>query len=165
MNLRQLRPDDWRDLRDIRLEALRDHPGSFFARLEEVTRRTQADWVAMLANPDMASFGLFDGEALAGLTAIYLDKSDPSGATAALGSSFIRPAWRGRGFAARCYAERLAWARERGVARVTVGHRASNEPSRRAMIAAGFVETDRVSYRWPDGTEEDDVRYELQLPR
>lgn len=163
MIVRQLGLGDWQANREIRLEALADSPGSYFTSQAEAAARSDAEWQAMVADPNMAIFGLYDGLALAGLTAVYIDRDDPSRRTAGLAMSFIRPAWRGRGFAARLYAPRLDWARAQGAARVRVSHRASNEPSRRAMIAAGFREVGREAYRWPDGTVEDDVRYELML--
>lgn len=161
--MRRLGPADWEANRAIRLEALAQHPGAYFTSHAEAAARSEAQWRAMVDDPDMAIFGLFDGDTPAGLTAAFIDRKDFTRATAGLAMSYIRPAWRGRGLAALFYAARLAWAREQGCARVVVGHRASNEPSRRAMLAAGFVETHRTPYRWPDGAQEDDVEYELRL--
>ena len=41
--------------------------------------------------------------------------------------------------------------------------RAGNEPSRRAMLAAGFQEIGRRDHVWPDGAAVEDVQYELVL--
>lgn len=79
---RRLAPEDWRENRAIRLEALAEFPGNYFTTLAEVEKRSEADWHAMLVDPKMAIFGLFDGEQLAGLTAIYVSDVDPSGRTA-----------------------------------------------------------------------------------
>ncbi len=163
MIVRRLAAADWEANREIRLEALADSPGNYFTSRAEAARRTDDEWRAMLADPDMAVFGLFDGDALAGLTAIYVDGADPERRTAGLAMSYIRPAWRGRGLTALLYAARLGWARERGMARVHVSHRASNAPSRRAIERHGFVRIGADPYDWPDGVTEDNVRYELLL--
>jgi RimJ/RimL family protein N-acetyltransferase len=164
MITRQLTPADWEANREIRLEALAECPGNYFTPLAEAEARSEAQWRAMLADPDRAVFGLYDGDALAGVTAIYIARDvDPDGSAAGLAMSYIRPEWRGRGLAALLYAARLDWARQRGVTRVGVSHRASNEPSRRAIERQGFTRIGAEPYDWPDGVTEDNVRYELLL--
>ena len=163
MIVRRLGPEDLDANREIRLEALAEFPGNYFTSLAEAQARTEEDWRAMLADPKMAIFGLYDGEALAGLTAIYIADEDPSGRTAGFAMSYIRPAWRGRGHAATLHKARLDWARANRMTRVIVSHRASNEPSRRAIERSGFTRTGATPYRWPDGVEEDNVEYEMRL--
>ncbi|MEZ0242805.1 MAG: GNAT family N-acetyltransferase [Sphingomonas sp.] len=163
MIARRLGPDDLEANRAIRLEALAEFPGNYFTSLAEAEARTQDDWRAMLTDPKMAIFGLFDGEALAGLTAIYIADADPSGKTAGFAMSYIRPAWRGQGHAATLHKARLDWAREKGMTRVIVSHRASNAPSARAIARSGFTRTGATPHLWPDGVEEDNVEYELTL--
>jgi RimJ/RimL family protein N-acetyltransferase len=163
MIVRRLTVGDWEANREIRLEALAECPGNYFTPLAEAQARNEADWRAMLSDPDMAIFGLFDGDALAGLTAIYVSGEDPSRRTGAFAMSYIRPAWRGRGLAPLLHRARLDWARASGMTRVIVSHRASNTPSRKAIERSGFTRTGARSYRWPDGVEEDDVQYELRL--
>lgn len=164
MEIRRLTPADWRANRAIRLEALAECPGNYFTSLAEAEARSDDEWRAMLENPDLAIFGLFDGDQLAGLTAIYIDGDDPDGRTAGLAMSYIRPGYRGRGLTALLYRARLGWARERGCTRVIVSHRASNTPSRRAIERHGFTRTGSRSHVWPDGVAEEDIQYELMLP-
>jgi RimJ/RimL family protein N-acetyltransferase len=161
--VRRLWPADWRANREIRLEALADSPGAYFTSAAEAAARSDAQWQAMVADPDMAVFGLFEAEQLVGLTAIYIDKDDPAGRTAGLAMSYIRPAWRARGLTRLLYEARLDWARERGLARVRVSHRDGNEPSRRAILAHGFRRVGATPHRWPDGATADNVSYELLL--
>ncbi len=161
--IRRLMPDDWQANREIRLEALAKHPGNYFTTLAEAEARTEADWRAMLNSPTLVTFGLFDGDALAGLTAVYIADEDPSGRTAGFAMSYIRPAWRGQGLSALLHRTRLDWARANGMTRVLVSHRASNVPSARAIARSGFTRTGATPYRWPDGVEEDNIEYELML--
>lgn len=163
MIVRRLTSDDWIPNREIRLEALAEFPGNYFTSLAEAQARTDEDWRAMLADPKMAIFGLYDGDMLAGLTAIYIADEDPTGKTAGFAMSYIRPEWRGQGHAATLHKARLDWARANGMTRVIVSHRASNTASRKAIERSGFTRTGAVPHRWPDGTEEDNVEYALRL--
>lgn len=163
VSMRRLGPEDLKANRQIRLEALSEFPGNYFTSLADAEARTEADWRAMLTDRKMAIFGLFDGDALAGLTAIYIADEDPTGRTAGFAMSYIRPAWRGQGHAAALHKTRLDWARANGMTRVIVSHRASNEPSRKAIERSGFTRIGARKHLWPDGVEEDDVQYELML--
>ena len=78
--------------------------------------------------------------------------------------SYIEPAYRGRGFARLFYEARLDWARSRGAfKRIRVSYRRSNEVSRRANQRYAFAETDALQRMWPDGMQDDEVVYELDL--
>ncbi|NML06158.1 GNAT family N-acetyltransferase [Sphingomonas sp. G-3-2-10] len=161
---RRLTVADWQANRAIRIEAVAANPGLYFTTLAELEARSDDAWRAMLENPDLAIFGLYDGDLLVGVTAAYVDRdADPTGRTAGLAMSYIRPAWRGRGLTSLLYAPRLDWAREQGCARIHVTHRASNIPSMRAILRHGFVLTGREVHLWPDGEEEENCRYELML--
>jgi RimJ/RimL family protein N-acetyltransferase len=163
VSIRRLSVDDWQAGRAIRLQALAECPGNYFTSLAEAEARDDDDWRAMLANPRMATFGLFVGNLLAGLTAIYIADEDPSNRTAGFAMSYLRPEWRGRGFARRLHEVRLDWARANNMVRVIVSHRASNAASRAAILRSGFRRIRAEPYLWPDGVTEDDVRYELML--
>jgi len=163
--LRALAPEDWRALRALRLHALATEPGVFFRHYDEEVGLTDEAWIELATGDDTRCvFGLFDGEQLIGISAVYTDRDDPTGATAGLGMSYVLPAYRRRGLVSRLYEARLDWVRARPrFARAAVGHRSSNDASRRAIERFGFVHTHDIPHRWPDGSEEDDVCYELRL--
>ncbi len=164
ISIRQLQPSDAEMFRDLRLEALQASPGAFSSSFEREKDLPLSRWRELLAAPDGAVFGLFDGTAMIGLTAIYTDRKDSSGETAALAMSYVRPSYRGQGLSALFYDARLAWSRAQpDLRRVRVGHRASNEASRRAILRHGFVLTGRSNHLWPDGVAEDHLHYELLL--
>lgn len=161
--IRPLRPAEWTRLRDLRLKALAESPGNFFATLADARDGPQGRWLEMLESDDGVIFVLFDGDAPIGLTAVYVDRAIPERDTAGLGMTWIEPAYRGQGLSRLIYRARVAWAREMGMRRIIVSHRDGNEPSRRAMLAAGFRETRRAAHDWPDGARADNVSYELPL--
>lgn len=161
IEIRRLRPDEWQEFRRIRLTSLAVDPGAFVRTADEENARPESHWKEMLESDDGAVFGLFDGPALVGITAVYIDRAIPARDTAALGMTWLHPDFRGKGLSCRMFEHRLAWARDKGVARIAVAHRAGNEPSRRAILAHGFRPTGRALHRWPDGAEAARLDYEL----
>jgi RimJ/RimL family protein N-acetyltransferase len=129
----------------LRLHALRTEPGVYFSSYETEVDGDERSWIA-LASGDEAHqlFGLFDGARLIAISGVFTDVQDTTGSTALLGMSYVLPEYRGRGLALRCYEARLAWARARPrFVRAIVGHRRSNEATRRAIEHFGF--------RWTGG--------------
>lgn len=163
--LRELVRSDWPALREIRLHALRTEPGVYFSRYADEAAQADEHWMSLATGDEKHQlFGLFDGEELVGISRVSVDRNDTTGTTAELGTSFIAPEYRGRGLVRKLYEARLAWARARPqFLRVAVGHRRSNEPSRRAIERFGFRWVGDRPHRWPDGSDEDYVDYELLL--
>jgi RimJ/RimL family protein N-acetyltransferase len=111
-------------------------------------------------------FGLFEGRKLIGITGVFTDRGDSSGATAIFAMSFIEPEYRRRGLSRLLYEARLDWVRAQPqFERVVVTHRESNEASGHANQAFGFNRVGRESRTWPDGAVEDDIIYELRIVR
>ena len=165
VNIRELTEDDWLALRELRLHALRSEFGLFFKHPDEEAALSEDEWRAWAAGDDTRQvFGLFDGERLVGITGTFTDIDDPTGRTVGFGMSYLSPEYRGRGLANLLYEVRLAWVRARPhVRRVVVGHRRSNTASRRMIEKFGFRWTEDIPHHWPDGTDDDDVCYELLL--
>jgi RimJ/RimL family protein N-acetyltransferase len=136
----------------------------FAGSLSEHEQDPPEHWQDTISGLGNQVFGLFDGDLLIGITAVFADRNDPTGKTALLAMSFILPPYRGRGFSRLLYEARLDWIRVRPqFERVVVSHRASNEASRRANQRYGFIPMSRSAHQWPDGTNEDEVFYELRL--
>lgn len=164
ITIRELHPDEWEIFRDLRLAALRAARGVYGSRYEDAVKRTEAVWRHTVRGERNQSFGLFDGTRMIGITSVFQWDEDASGETAILASSFILPDYRGRDLSRMLYDARLAWLRGRSdFRRVVVGHRLSNEASRRANQHYPFQEFRREPHAWPDGTVEDEVFYEMML--
>jgi RimJ/RimL family protein N-acetyltransferase len=164
IHIRALEPEEWIAFREIRLRALAHSPGAFFTSQAQAEALSDDAWRWMVAGENHQTFGLFDGEALVGVTGIVPDSTDESGETAVFVMSYIQPAYRNRGLSRLFYEARLAWARaHRRYRRVVVSHRASNVASMKANQRFGFRHIETVSHEWPDGIVEDDIRYELIL--
>jgi RimJ/RimL family protein N-acetyltransferase len=164
ITIRTFAPPEWTLFREFRLAALYAAPGVFSSAFESEQAAPDSYWRAMLTDPTAGVFGLFDDGSLVGLTAVFTARTDPHRQTAVLAMSFILPEYRGQGLSAMLYDARLDWVRTRpGFRRVIVGHRLSNDVSRRANQRHGFQLIDRTSRVWPDGVEEDELTYELRL--
>jgi RimJ/RimL family protein N-acetyltransferase len=162
ITIRALDASDWRALRELRLLALQTEPGVFFASYDGEVGLPEDEWQRRIAGAGCIVFGLFAGSDLIGITGVVADRDDPSGQTAVLVMSYIRPAYRGRGLTVLLYDARLKWiASQPQFTHTIVSHRASNEASGRAIRRHGFSFIDRITRTWPDGTTEDEVRYRL----
>jgi RimJ/RimL family protein N-acetyltransferase len=165
VTMRPLVRSDWRALKELRLLALSTEPGVFFSSHEREVGAADDVWQSLAAGGDgLQVFGAYDGAELVGITGVFTHRDDPTGATAALGMTYLLPQYRGQGLSARFYETRLRWIREQPrFTRVAVSHRRSNEASRRAIQRAEFVPIGQTSRTWPDGGVEDEVMYELPL--
>jgi RimJ/RimL family protein N-acetyltransferase len=162
MNVRAIAPSEWQAFRDFRLVALKSAPGAYETTYAHAAARSEDDWRSLLSPERQQMFGLFDGDRLIGITAVFTSREDVT--TAMLAMSFILPEYRGKRLSRLLYEARLDWVRERGTfRRVVVGHRASNKASEGAMRTAGFQPTHREPRTWPDGVTEDEIWYELRL--
>lgn len=165
IHIRPLNPSEWQLLREFRLAAVKATPGVFFKSYEEESTYPPEKWQENIQGHSHQVFGLFDDSKLIGITGVfpYLEE-DPSGATAILGMSAILPEYRGKGFSKLLYQARLDWLRTKPqFKRVLVHHRASNKVSGEANKHFGFVRIGTALQRWPDGTEEEEIIYELKL--
>jgi RimJ/RimL family protein N-acetyltransferase len=167
MTLRPLTESDWAALRRIRLHALQTEPGVYSSTYDLECEKTGEDWRWLAVGDERHQlFGLFEGETIAGITAVFADRDDPSGQTAVLAMSYISPAHRGQGLSRSFYEARLNWIRSKPqFTRVRVSHRRSNDASRRANQRFGFREIGTRETAWPDGGVEEEVRYEMAIER
>ena len=162
--IRELHPDEWALFRDFRLAALQATPGVYGTRYDEAVTRPESQWRSTVRGTSNQSFGIFDRGSLIAITSVFTWVEDPTGETAILASSFILESHRGRGLSRMLYDARLHWITARPqFKRVVVGHRLSNEPSRRANQHYPFRTFRRESHAWPDGTVEDEVYYEMRI--
>jgi GNAT superfamily N-acetyltransferase len=159
--IRQFLPEEMKVYRSMRLEALQLEPGLFGNSYALEAGFTDDDWMDRVNNPTRATFGLYCGDELIGITAIVRDKDNP--AEAYMTQSYIRKQHRGKGLSHMLYQARLEWARQRGLKQLSIGHRESNQASKAANQHYGFTFSHREAREWPDGSREDMLYYVLEL--
>ncbi|OJW81377.1 MAG: hypothetical protein BGO69_13855 [Bacteroidetes bacterium 46-16] len=146
----------------MRLEALELEAGMFGSNLAHELAFSDEQWLSRITNPDAGCFGLFHGDELIGITGIVIDnKERPEDAQ--MTQSYIRKAYRGKGLSRMLYDIRLQWAREHGIKRLLIGHRASNHASKAANQHYGFTYIHSETRTWGDGETMDNLYYELWL--
>jgi GNAT superfamily N-acetyltransferase len=136
VEIRRVRADEWRELRDLRLEALQDSPDAFWTLHEEAVQRTDDDWREWTTFP--CHVALEDGR-LVGMVAAFANEDDPK--TAELIAMFVTPAARGRGIGAALVDAQLAWARAEGFERVSLMVNVEQGSAFRLYERCGFRDT------------------------
>jgi RimJ/RimL family protein N-acetyltransferase len=155
---------DWEIFRQIRLQALREHPDVYLGSYKDAVVRTEREWKEMLDGKGKCIFGLFDGDTMIGLAAVFTSRDDPSGQSGVLAMDYVDPAYRDRRLSGLLYQARIDWAKQhRPFKRLFISHREGNEASRRANQSFGFKYVGKEEVNWPDGTKAPDYLYELDL--
>ncbi len=158
-HIRQFDTNDREIYRSIRLEALLKEPAVYGSNYKREAAFRDEEWEKRLNNPDSASFGLYYGDRLIGTTGIVV--SDPGKGT--LIASYICKEHRGKGLSSLLYQARIDWAKAIGLTHLIVSHRKSNHASKAANQRFGFRYTHEEITTWPDGIEEANIFYCLDL--
>jgi len=158
--------DEWEALRDLRLEALQDSPGSFSSIFEKEKKRPERHWRNTAHSDECTVFGLFIDDVPVGIIGITTMSADATGQTAVLWGTYIQPAYRGNGLTKPLYKTAIAYAKARtDWNRLVISHRDSNIASKKATLSHGFKYTISENKNWPDGTSEPESFYEMDLTK
>jgi GNAT superfamily N-acetyltransferase len=150
MEVRRVRPEEWRALRDVRLRALADAPSAFETRYEEARLRPDGRWIdsaAASADGDrQAMFLAWDGDEVVGIAGTYVE---PDG-NRWLISMWTDPAQRGRGVGRGLVEAVVAFARAAGSTELLLEVTSGNDAAHALYRACGF-EDDGPGLPHPDG--------------
>ena len=156
VQIRRVRPEEWRQLRELRLDALRDAPYAFVTRLETALSHPDEEWRARTA---WATFVAAEGSLLVRM-ATWMPKEPSDGAV--LLQMYVRPDARGTGVAARLVDAVVGWARSENLARTELGVNSGNERAARLYARCGF---ERTGERIHHDAYGDDIRMARMLRR
>ncbi|MFF2833800.1 GNAT family N-acetyltransferase [Cellulosimicrobium cellulans] len=146
----RVRPDDWRDLRDVRLRALADAPTAFGSTLarevalpDDVWHERAAQGRTLLARTVLDDGTLAEGDRspcpVVGVAAVVPSPDDPT--VAELVSVWVDPGARGTGVAAALLRSADALAVELGARTLALWVTTTNDRALRLYERAGFVRT------------------------
>ncbi len=146
----RVRPDDWRDLRDVRLRALADAPSAFGSTLarevafpDDVWRERAAQGRTLLARavPGGGAPAASDRSpaTVVGITTVVPSPDDRTAAE--LVSVWVDPVARGTGVATELLRSADLLAAELGARTLALWVTTSNTPARTLYERAGFAET------------------------
>ncbi|MDQ6682362.1 MAG: GNAT family N-acetyltransferase, partial [Chloroflexota bacterium] len=141
LRIRRLRASEWRELRALRLQALRDAPLAFGSTYESEAAHPDERWRQQAASAEsgaeeVAFVAVVDdgsGDRHIGVARGYLDTSDgPDHRPVVwLVGVYVDPRWRGRDLGRTLSAEVVAWARERSAVEVLLHVAEWNAAARR----------------------------------
>jgi GNAT superfamily N-acetyltransferase len=160
-SIREFLPEETALYKAMRLEALQLEAAMFGSNYAREAAFTDEQWLERIVNVNSVCLGLFCGRDLIGITGVVIDWNNT--AMGIMVQSYIQSKYRGRGLSRLLYDARLAWARNRGLKSLRVGHKESNQVSKAANQRYGFKYTYREPCTWPDGSKEDILYYDLEL--
>ena len=136
--VRRVRPEEWEELRSIRLRALADAPSAFGSSLVEEEAHPPDDWKAMARGP---VFVAIRGDSWVGMTGCFVQSSgDPP----VIWGMWVAPEARRAGIGVRLLDAALSWAAEQGATRVRLSVAGGNTAATELYRRAGFVPTGRA---------------------
>jgi ribosomal protein S18 acetylase RimI-like enzyme len=135
--IREVSPDDWEILRDVRLAALRDAPAAFGSTYAREAAFTEERWRGRISERHVTYFGyLPDAREPAGLIGVYVE-----GDLADVVSLWVRPTARGRRVGEALITAAADWSGARGHHEVFLWVTESNTPARKLYERCGFALT------------------------
>lgn len=145
VDLRTVRRDDWRLLRDVRLRALADAPDAFGSTLADAERLDDDAWRARADNGALTLVAVEDGVGLA-MGGAFAPGSPDGRTTVFVWGMWTDPVARGRGLAGRLLDALVAWCRDPDRAgtsydEVRLHVTEGNDAARRLYLGRGFAPT------------------------
>ena len=132
-------PRDWRDLRAIRLEALRSEPAAYSASYEETLARPDEEWRQRLASDQSVHLLARVRGRPIGMVGGYLGSDEGDDSVAVVFGTYVTSAYRGRGIGRSLLTsliDRLsAFPR---ITTIRLGVTETQEPARRLYASMGF---------------------------
>ncbi len=161
VQVRRIRPDEWRRLRSIRLDGLLDSPEAFITTVEEAVEFPDSYWeeraLKGAVGGSQATMLLVDGEATLGM-AIGLMRVHVSREVAPILSVFVTAEARGRGLGCLLMDTVEDWAARNGAAKTSLWVVETNESARGFYESRGYSTTlDRQLITQPP------IRWEVRL--
>ena len=142
ITIQRAREEEAAAYRDLRLEALRNHPEVFSSDYAANVTKPLSFWSERLrlAGTEGVATMYFaaHGDELIGMCGIFCGDSPKTRHSATIVSLYVRPAWRGRGLGGRLVMACLDWARAQEVKMVKLAVVTTNTPAIVCYARCGF---------------------------
>jgi GNAT superfamily N-acetyltransferase len=135
--VREVSPDEWESLREVRLTALREAPYAFGSTYSRESPFTREQWRARINERSVTFFACLPGiPEPAGLAGVYVEDGIPD-----VVSMWVRPSARGSGVGEALITAAVDWARARDHDNLFLWVTESNAPARALYERCGFALT------------------------
>lgn len=160
-SIRHALAEDIEAYRELRLEALKNHPTTFGQDYEDVAALDNKYWENTLKidTKEKALFFAENNSQLIGMTGVYRNLSKKSDHAATVWGVYVRPEWRGKRISQTLVCECLRWAKEQQITIVKLAVVTDNPPAIRCYERCGFT----IHGREPKAILYDGVYYDEYL--
>jgi ribosomal protein S18 acetylase RimI-like enzyme len=161
VNVRRLRPDEGRRLKEVRLAALKDSPDAFSSKLADETLHNDEWWTgkaATASNDETAILVAEDGDRWAGMIGLFPDPAVEDALH--VWGMWVAPAYRGRKVGAALLDGALEVARQTSAASVRLHVVVTNESATLLYERRGFKPVGEP-HRFPSDTNPDLIQVEM----
>jgi ribosomal protein S18 acetylase RimI-like enzyme len=143
VEVRRVRPEEWEELRALRVRALEESPDSFGSTLSEARQRDDDDWRAWAeaagSSAASAVFVAVEDGTLVGLCGSFLHEDNRQ--IAQIVAMWVAPAYRGRRVGEKLLDAASEWSTEHGARELVLDVTETNQAARRLYRSVGFSET------------------------
>jgi len=143
VDIREVRPEEWRSLKDLRLRALETDPDAFGSTSAEERVKPDKAWQEWASAGwglgDQATLVAVDGDRWLGMGVCILPEAEPRSAT--VYAMWVDPAARRQGIGEQLLQELIEWASSKKVEELLLAVTEGNAASVNLYERAGFMST------------------------
>ena len=152
--IKQLNKNDWREWKEIRLEALKKSPDSFVSSFEEEDKTPDNMWAEQLENS--IKFGYFINNEIVGCSGLLIEKATKISHTGSLFGMYVKDGVRGSGVGFDLVNFVKNYAKENHIKHLYLGCNAENLGAVKLYKKCGF----KIYGTRPDYTKIDNKFYD-----
>jgi len=152
--IKQLGKNDWREWKEIRLEALKKSPDGFVSSFEEENKTPDNMWAEQLENS--IKFGYFINDEIVGCSGLLIEKATKISHTGSLFGMYVKDDFRGSGVGFTLVNFVKNYAKENHIKHLYLGCNAENRGAVKLYKKCGF----KIYGTRPDYTKIDNKFYD-----
>jgi GNAT superfamily N-acetyltransferase len=144
IDIREVTPEDWQAMRDVRLAALQEAPDAFASTYAREAPFTEEQWLARINDRAVTYLAYLPGSAEpAGIAGAYISDDDDGDGNQhpQVVSMWVSPTARGQKVGEALIEATAGWASRRGFGDLHLWVTESNAPARRLYERCGFTPT------------------------
>ena len=138
MHITTLSKNEWKQFRDIRLEALKNDPLAFGSTYKEGLQKTDEEWQLPLTKETSHLLFAKDGDEVIGMIASYQDEGEKCKHVAYVWGVYVRELYRGKGIAKKLFEVLFEKLKALHVIKINLNVNTTQEHAKRLYESLGF---------------------------